>query len=86
MFNESQYPDMIARGKLVPEYLRDDHLKEPEKRKYPEPHGTRSQIIRYSDSNGQWVVVVHQYLRPDGTLGASGKQDPKRLPSGGNHG
>ena len=70
---------MIADGTLVPEYLRNNLLKEPDKRKYPEPHGTRSQTVRYYDSNGQWVVVVHQYLRPDGTLGASGKQDPKRL-------
>ena len=79
MFNESQYPDMIACGQLVPEYLRDYQLKAPEKRKYPEPYGTRSQTIRYYDSNGQWVVEIHQYLRPDKTLGASGKQDPKRL-------
>ena len=25
------------------------------------------------------VAMVHQYLRPDGTLGASGLPDPKRL-------
>lgn len=25
------------------------------------------------------VAVVHRYLRPDGTLGASGKPDPKRV-------
>lgn len=78
-FNESQVPRMIADGKLVPKYLRDEQLKEPEKRRHPEPHGTRSQTIRYSDTNGQWVAVVHQYLRPDGTLGATGKPDPKRL-------
>jgi hypothetical protein len=79
LFNNSKYPGMIARGQLIPRYLHDGQLKEPEKRKYPEPYGTRSQTIRYYDSNRQWVVVVHQYLRPDGTLGASGKQDPKRL-------
>jgi len=79
MFNESQVPDMISERKLVPKYLRNEELKEPEKRKYPEPRGTRSQTIRYADSNGQWVAVVHQYLRPDGTLGATGKPDPKRL-------
>ena len=78
-FNESQVPRMIANGKLRPHYLRDKQLEDPENRKHPEPPGTRSQTIRYSDSNGQWVVVVHQYLRPDGTLGASGKPDPKRL-------
>jgi hypothetical protein len=25
------------------------------------------------------VVVVHQYLRKDGSLGGSGKPDPKKL-------
>jgi hypothetical protein len=25
------------------------------------------------------VAVMHQYLRPDGTIGASGQPDPKRL-------
>ena len=78
-FNKSQVPRMIAHGQLVPKCLRNGHLKGPEKRKYPEPYCTRSQTIRYCDSNGQWVVEVHQYLRPDGTLGASGKPDPKRL-------
>jgi len=77
MFNESQYPAMIAAGQLVPEFLRNDHLKEPEKRK--EPFCTHSQFIRYSDHAGQWVVEVHQYLRPDKTIGAGGRPDPKRL-------
>jgi hypothetical protein len=26
---------------------------------------------------------IHRYLRPDGTLGASGRPDPKRLVEGG---
>jgi hypothetical protein len=25
------------------------------------------------------VAVAHQYLRPDGTLGASGRPDPKAI-------
>jgi hypothetical protein len=36
-------------------------------------------MIRYYDSHGQWLVEVHQYLRPDNTIGASGKAEPKRL-------
>ena len=80
MFNESQYPSMIAHGRLVPTFRRDDHLKEPET--VGQPWCTRSQTIRYGDEAGQWLVVVHQYLRPDGTLGASGRPDPKRLPLG----
>lgn len=79
MFNESQYPEMIAHGQLVPKYpyLRDDHLKEPEKR--GEPQCTHGQMIRYLDNNGRWLVEVFQYRRPNKTLGASGVPDPKRL-------
>ena len=81
LFNESQYPDTIARGLLTPKLLRDDVLKEPGER--GEPPGTRGQLVRYSDHNGRWVVEVFQYLRPDGTIGASGRPDPKRLRLGG---
>ncbi len=78
-FAESQYPEMIAKGELVPKYLRDKELKNPHNRRFPEPIGTKSQMIRYVDRSGKWFVEIHQYLRPDGTLGASGKPDPKRL-------
>jgi len=36
-------------------------------------------MIRYLDTLGDPVVEVFQYLRSDGTLGASGRPDPKRL-------
>lgn len=47
-----------------------------------EPPGTRSQRVEYWDSTGSELVKVatcHRYLRPDGSLGASGKPDPKRV-------
>lgn len=77
IFNNSQLPDQIARGDLRPVVLKDSPLQSPVAR--GEPSGTRSQVIRYLDQAGQWVAVVHQYLRPDGSLGGSGKPDPKRL-------
>lgn len=40
---------------------------------------TRSQILAYEDPPGKQIAVVHQYLRPDGTIGGSGRPDPKRL-------
>jgi hypothetical protein len=40
---------------------------------------TRSQYLIYVDNNGKKVAGVHQYLRPDGKLGASGRPDPKEL-------
>jgi hypothetical protein len=44
---------------------------------------TKSQIVAYINSNGQQVALVHQYLKPDGTLGGSCKPDPKELLLGG---
>lgn len=76
-FNNSQLPTQILNGSLHAVVLKDSPLQDPAGR--GEPPGTRSQIIRYHDASGQWLVVVHQYLRPDGTLGGSGKPDPKRL-------
>lgn len=76
-FNASPYPSMIQEGILRTEIVRTSHLKNPAER--DEPTCTHSQFVRYSDHNGQWLVEVHRYLRPDGTLGASGMPDPKRL-------
>ena len=48
-----------------------------------EPPGTRSPMVAYLDATGQRIALVHQYLRPDGTLGGSGRPDPKLLVEGG---
>jgi hypothetical protein len=37
-----------------------------------------SQTVEYYDGDNR-VALVHQYLRPDGTIGASGRPDPKAL-------
>jgi hypothetical protein len=41
-----------------------------------EPAGTRSQVVPYFIM-GTKIALCHQYLRPDGTIGASGLPDPK---------
>ena len=77
-FRNSQYPKLITEGRLQAVVLKDTPLQEPGSR--GEPPGTRSQVIRYEDPiDGQWLVIVHQYVRPDGKLGASGQPDPKWL-------
>jgi hypothetical protein len=43
------------------------------------PAGSLSQILVYYERDGTKVAVVHQYLRPDGALGASGMPDPKLI-------
>jgi len=42
-----------------------------------------SQMVSYRDSFANEVARVHQYVRPDGSIAASGKPDPKRLFDGG---
>ena len=79
-FNGGPYLTDIIAGRLRPQYLRDRHLEAPAK---GNPPCTRRQLIRYWDPDGNPVVEVFQYLREDGTLGASGRPDPKRLWRGG---
>jgi hypothetical protein len=40
--------------------------------------GTLSNVDKYYDLD-QLVMVVHYFRRPDGSLGGSGKYDPKKL-------
>ena len=77
LFNSGPYMEWITQGALSLEYLRNDHLKAPDA-KGNQPC-TRRQMIRYLDAQGNPVVEVFQYLRRDGSLGASGRPDPKRL-------
>lgn len=44
-----------------------------------EPFCTESQQVSYYDADGNEVARAHQYKRTDGTIGLSGKPDPKRL-------
>ena len=38
-----------------------------------------SEMLSYRDADGNEIARIHQFRRPDGTLAASGKPDPKRL-------
>lgn len=42
------------------------------------PRGTKSQLIIYYDGERE-VALAHRYLFPDGSIGGSGKPDPKRI-------
>jgi hypothetical protein len=76
LFNDGQYYHRVLSGQLTTYIKADTVLKTPPD---GELSGTRSQIVIYYDLDGQFVAIVHQYLRLDGTLGASGKPDPKKL-------
>ncbi len=75
-FNDGRYWQRAQTGDLREVIIRDGHPSAP---KANEPFCTRSQTIIYIDSDGGRIAVVHQYLRQDGTLGASGMPDPKKL-------
>lgn len=43
------------------------------------PPGTETQMVSYFDKNGEEAARAHRFVLPDGSIGASGKPDPKRL-------
>jgi len=76
LFNDGRYRERALQGEFTQMLRKDGHPSAPAAN---EPFCTRSQIIAYVDGAGQRVAIVHQYLRRDGSLGASGLPDPKRL-------
>jgi len=78
-FNEGQYWQKVIRGELSAHVLEETistlltH----------EPGPIRSQMVSYRDVNNQEIARVHQFLRPDDSIAASGMPDPKRLLEGG---
>jgi hypothetical protein len=80
MFNEGGYFERVQAGELLAEVAYNRHPCPP---RVNEPYCTRSQTVHYVDlQEGREVAVVHQYLREDGSLGASGLPDPKRICQG----
>jgi len=80
LYADLRIEERIARGDLV------GHVRPKTEHPAPpragEPTGTVSHIVVYVDDDGRAVALVHEYLRPDGTIGASGRRDPKWLRDG----
>lgn len=77
MFNEGRYYERAQAGFIIQHVTADDH---PSQTAANEPFCTRSQLVAYIDlAEGRTVARVHQYLRTDGTLGASRLPDPKMI-------
>jgi hypothetical protein len=75
MFNEDRFVERTKAGELKAVVV---HSGNPS----PEvglPIGSRSELISYRDINNLEVARAHQYVLPDGKLGASEKPDPKRI-------
>jgi hypothetical protein len=78
LFNDN-YLDGIKSGQIQQEIMRgaDRHPSLP---LASEPYCTKSQTVRYVDPVTKLELArAHRYLRPDGTIGASGLPDPKRV-------
>lgn len=76
MFNNGNYWQRAEAGELQMDLRRDPHCNPPPSTM---PRCTHSQLYYYYDQQQRRVAVVHQYRLPDGTLGASGRPDPKEL-------
>jgi hypothetical protein len=76
IFNDDRYLERAAGGEFSIVVAANNHPTSP---KASVPFCTRSQEIILRDQSGREVAACHQYLLPDGTLGASGLPDPKRL-------
>lgn len=76
IFNDGQYYQKVLGNQLTAHIKKDKLLSSVP---IGEPPGVRSQILYYYDQNGEPVAIVHQYVRPDGSLGGSGKPDPKKI-------
>jgi hypothetical protein len=78
-FNDGGYWQKVTRGELSAHVLEETISKLLTQ----EPGPIRSQMVSYRDKNNQEIARVHQFLRPDGSIAASGMPDPKRLMEGG---
>jgi hypothetical protein len=76
MFNDGCFWEQAKSGKLRAVLMTEKH---PSPQRSGHPFCTLSQTLAYFDEQDQEVARVHQYKLPDGTLGASGRPDPKRL-------
>jgi hypothetical protein len=78
IFNENKYFVKASSGEIRTRIQKSQHL---DRKKLPSgiPYCTHSQIIFYYTKDFQPIAIVHQYLYPDGKIGASGLPDPKAI-------
>jgi len=75
MFNEGRYYERMREGEFRSRIVSETRIRRGD----PNVRGARSQVIEYLDKFGKRIAIVHQYRKKDGTLGGSGRPDPKRL-------
>ena len=75
IFNKGRYWEKTRTGEITAQIKRQTH---PTRIEANEPFCTFTQEVIYLQNNRE-IARVHQYERPDKSIGASGKPDPKRL-------
>lgn len=75
LFNEGRYYERMKAGEFHAFIVRQKLVSGGDRR----IRGTTSETVEYVDSHGNFVARVHQFRWPDGSLGASGRPDPKAL-------
>lgn len=76
LFNSEGILERVQRGNIVEVVTRSSHPASPVA---GEPFCTRSQTVEYYDAEWDFVAMAHRYLRKDGTIGLSGRPDPKKV-------
>ena len=76
LFNDGRFVERASLGELIVVLLDNRHPSPP---RADEPYCTHSQMLSYRLLDGTEVARAHQYLRPDGSIGASGLPDPKKV-------
>jgi len=79
LFNEGGYWESAKAGTLTQHILERRWSKMLTQETVP----IESQIVSYRDQANNEIARVHQFIRPDGSIAASGRPDPKRLLEGG---
>lgn len=77
MFNDGNYWHRALYGDLYRAPVEDDHI---QRRRSGQPPCTHSQLMAYFDEQGRQVAIVHEFRRPDGSLGADGSRTEGTTP------
>jgi hypothetical protein len=80
MFHDHQCMQKLASGELHSILLKARHC---DPIKSGQEFCTHSQLVSIQDDDGSEIARAHQYMKPNGQLGASGMPDPFRLFIGG---
>src|SRR3989442_13633575 len=76
MFNKERYWERVQAGELVAVPI---HTGTPSPESGQPPGTTTKTFAIRETANGPDLAHAHAFIRPDGTIGASGKPDPKRI-------